>query len=116
MNAGDSPRLARGILGGILSVVVMHGASAQTAFSDLALRDSPARHQALAEAAKKEGTLTFYTSIPEKDMARLNEDFTKRYGVKVVIWRASTDKILQRLVAEKRASRWDFDAVDISSP
>jgi iron(III) transport system substrate-binding protein len=101
----------------MLTAILMHGASAQTsAFAHLALRDSPGRHQALVEAAKKEGTLTFYTSIPEKDMASLTEDFARRYGVKVVIWRASTDKILQRLVAEKRANRWDFDAVDISSP
>ena len=102
-------------------VIAAHGALAQSqsrpqAFSDLALHDSPGRHQALVDAAQKEGSITFYTSIPEKDMASLTADFTKRYGVRVVIWRASTDKILQRLVAEKRANRWDFDAVDISSP
>jgi iron(III) transport system substrate-binding protein len=94
---------------------VAFGASAQS-FSELALHDSPTRHQVLVDAAKKEGSITFYTSIPEKDMAMLSADFTKRYGVRVVTWRASTDKILQRLVAEKRANRWDFDAVDISSP
>lgn len=68
------------------------------------------------EAARKEGSLTFYTSIPEKDMAVLSADFEKRYGVRVNVWRASTVKVLQRLVAEKRANRWEFDAVDISSP
>jgi hypothetical protein len=71
MKPSDSLRLGRCILGAVLSVALMHGAAAQTAFSDLALRDSPARHAALVEAAKKEGTLTFYTSIPEKDMALL---------------------------------------------
>jgi iron(III) transport system substrate-binding protein len=89
---------------------------AASSFSALALNDTPGRHQALVDAARKEGTLTFYTSIPEKDMAVLTADFVRRYGVKIVVWRASTDKILQRLVAEKRANRWEFDAVDISSP
>jgi iron(III) transport system substrate-binding protein len=104
------------IWGTALLCAATHGVVAQTSFTDLALRDNPTRHQALVDAAKKEGTLTLYTSIPEKDMAQLSEDFTKRYGVKVMTWRASTDKILQRLVAEKRANRWVFDAVDISSP
>ena len=90
-------------------------ASAQT-FADLAGRADPGRHQRLLEAARKEGSLTFYTSIPEKDVSVLAADFEKRYGVKVNAWRASTVKVVQRLLAEKQANRWDFDAVDISAP
>jgi iron(III) transport system substrate-binding protein len=92
-----------------------HSAPPQS-FSELASNDHPTRHQRLLEAARKEGSLTLYTSIPEKDMAVLSADFEKRYGVRVNVWRASTVKVLQRVVAEKRANRWDFDAVDISSP
>jgi iron(III) transport system substrate-binding protein len=92
-----------------------HSAPPQS-FSELASNDHPARHQRLLEAARKEGSVTLYTSIPEKDMAVLSADFEKRYGVRVNVWRASTVKVLQRVVAEKRANRWDFDAVDISSP
>src|SRR6195256_111768 len=66
--------------------------------------------------AKKEGALTLYTSIPEKDMAVLVADFDRRYGVKVNVWRASSVKVLQRAAAEARANRWDFDAAAISSP
>ena len=90
-------------------------AHAQT-FAELAGKAGPGRHQRLVEAAKKEGSVTFYTSIPEKDMAVLAADFEKRYGVKVITWRASTVKVVQRLLAETRANRWDFDAVDISAP
>ncbi len=72
--------------------------------------------QRLAAAAKKEGALTLYTSIPEKDMAVLVADFDGRYGVKVNVWRASSVKVLQRAAAEARANRWDFDAAAISSP
>src|SRR5206468_2053496 len=81
-----------------------------------ALDGRPERMQRLVTGAKKEGALTLYTSIPEKDMAALTADFHKRYGVKVNVWRASSVKVLQRAAAEARANRWDFDAAAISSP
>src|SRR5437879_832370 len=85
-------------------------------FSELALDGRTDRLQRLAAAAKKEGALTLYTSIPEKDMAVLAADFENRYGVGVNVWRASSVKVLQRAAAEGRANRWDFDAAAISSP
>jgi iron(III) transport system substrate-binding protein len=99
----------------LLGIGAVHPALAQS-FADLASKDDPARHQRLVEAAKKEGTLTFYTSIPEKDMSVLSADFEKRYGIKINVWRASADKVVQRLVTEKKANRWEFDAAHISSP
>src|SRR5947209_5629887 len=62
-----------------------------------AFAQTPAK---LVEAAKKEGALTFYTSIAEKDGLVIAADFEKRYGIKVNIWRASSVKVLQRLTAE----------------
>ncbi len=106
--------LSRLIMSALLMAGVVHSASAQS-FAALASNDSPARHQRLVDAAKKEGSLTFYTSIPEKDMAILSADFEKRYGVRVIVWRASSVKVLQRLVEETKANRWSFDAVHISS-
>ena len=91
-------------------------AAGAESFAELAQNDSPTRHQKLVEAAKKEGSLTFYTSIAEKDGPALAADFEKRYGIKVNIWRASSTKVLQRVVVEAQAHRWDFDAVDISAP
>ena len=85
-------------------------------FSELALDVRPERVHKLAAEAKKEGTLNFYTSIPEKDMAVLAADFDRRYGVKLRLWRASSVKVLQRVAAEARANRWEFDAVSVSSP
>ncbi|TFL10043.1 extracellular solute-binding protein [Pusillimonas caeni] len=85
-------------------------------FADLAFKDTPQRHEQLVERARREGSLTLYTSIPSKDMAVLTADFEKRYGVHVNVWRASTLKVVQRMVAEKKAGQWNFDVVDISSP
>jgi iron(III) transport system substrate-binding protein len=90
-------------------------ASAQS-FADLASDGSPSRHQRLAEAARREGSLTVYTSNAAPTIDALSADFEKRYGVRVDAWRASSAKVLQRTVAEKRANRWDFDAISVSSP
>jgi len=90
-------------------------ASAQS-FADLASDDSPSRHQRLVQAARIEGSLTVYTSNAADTLKVLSADFEKRYGVRVDAWRASSAKVLQRAVAEKRANRWDFDAVSVSSP
>ena len=100
----------------LLSSLLCCAAAGAQSFADLAQDASSTRHQKLVEAAKKEGTLTFYTSIAEKDGPTLAQDFEKRYGIKVNIWRASSTKVLQRAVAESQANRWDFDVVDISAP
>jgi iron(III) transport system substrate-binding protein len=98
-----------------LAAVSVAGARAQS-FADLASDEGPSRHARLAETARKEGSLTLYTSNAAETIKLLATDFEKRYGVRVNVWRASSVKVLQRLVAEKTASRWDFDAVSVSSP
>src|SRR5258707_14537157 len=79
-------------------------------FSKLALDGRPERFQRLVAGAKKEGALTLYTSIPEKDMAVLTADFDRRYRVKVNVWRASSVKVLQRAAGAARAEHWVFHA------
>jgi iron(III) transport system substrate-binding protein len=74
----------------------------------------PAAAQSL-DAARKEGSLTLYTSNAAPTIQALSADFEKRYGVRVNVWRASSAKVLQRLMAEKKANRWDFDAVSVSA-
>ena len=60
--------------------------------------------------------LTLYTSNAAPTIQALSADFEKRHGVHVDVWRASSVKVLQRLLAEKKAQRWDFDVVSISAP
>jgi iron(III) transport system substrate-binding protein len=67
-------------------------------------------------AAKKEGTLTVYTTIAEKDWPTLVKPFESRYGIKVNVWRAGTANVLQRTVQESAAKRYDVDVVHIGSP
>ena len=66
------------------------------------------------DAARKEGSVNVYTSNAAPTIQALVADFEKRYGVRVNLWRASSIKVLQRLAAEKKANRWEFDAVSVS--
>jgi ABC-type Fe3+ transport system substrate-binding protein len=109
-----NPRLAALAIA-CLAFACWAAARAQS-FSELALDDRPERVHKLVAEARKEGTLNFYSSIPEKDVAVLAADFDRRYGIKLRLWRASSVKVLQRAVAEARANRWEFDAVSVSSP
>jgi iron(III) transport system substrate-binding protein len=70
----------------------------------------------IAAAAKKEGELTLYTTIAEKDLPAIVGPFEKKYGVKVNVWRAGTDKVLQRAVTEAKAKRYTVDAVHFGAP
>jgi iron(III) transport system substrate-binding protein len=67
-------------------------------------------------AAKKEATLTLYTTIAEKDLPTLVKPFESKYGIKVNVWRAGTSNVLQRAVQETAAKKYDVDVVHIGSP
>jgi iron(III) transport system substrate-binding protein len=74
------------------------------------------RAQKLLAGAKREGELTLYTSLTVEDMAVINGAFEKKYGIKVRMWRAGADKVLQRAVQEARGNRFEVDIVEASTP
>lgn len=99
-----------------LALALAQGVPAAAQDSALLQYAGADRHQKLVEAARKEGTFTFYTTIAEKDIPPLIEPFEKKYGVKVRIWRAGTDKVLQRTLAETAARRYEVDAIHVGAP
>ena len=74
------------------------------------------REQRLAEKAKAEGTLTLYTSMATTESGPLGQAFEKKYGVKVQIWRALSEQVVQRSLTEARAGRRALDAVETNAP
>jgi iron(III) transport system substrate-binding protein len=74
------------------------------------------RMQRLIDGAKKEGTLTVYTSMAAKDDRRIVDAFEKKYGIKVNVWRSGKNIVLQRVVSEARAGRNQADFVLNPSP
>lgn len=84
--------------------------------ADVAMYAGADRQQRLVDGAKKEGELSIYTSVPIDDMAVLTAAFEKKYGVKVRVWRAGSEKVLQRTVTEARANRFDVDIIETNGP
>ena len=74
------------------------------------------REARLLEGAKKEGQLSIYTSLNTKDSGPITEAFEKKYGVKPLLWRSSSEKVLQRAVTEARAGRYAFDVLETNGP
>lgn len=84
---------------------------------EVANYDKPDRDQKIYEAAKKEGSLTIYTSAQVKDMGAIVDAFKKKYpGINVEIWRASSEKVLQRAITEARAGRNTMDVAETNGP
>jgi iron(III) transport system substrate-binding protein len=74
------------------------------------------REARLAEGAKKEGQVNIYTSLNTKDSGPITEAFEKKTGVKVLLWRSSSEKVLQRAVTEARAGRFACDVLETNGP
>src|SRR2546422_3701090 len=74
------------------------------------------REKRILEGAKKEREVVVYTSLNLKDSVPIVEVFEKKYGVKVQLWRSSSEKVLQRATAEARAGRFSCDILETNGP
>jgi iron(III) transport system substrate-binding protein len=74
------------------------------------------RDARLIERARKEGTVTLYTSLAPTESKPLADAFEKKYGVKVELWRALSDKVVQRVVTEAQGKRFTVDLVETNGP
>ncbi|HZZ95213.1 MAG TPA: extracellular solute-binding protein [Usitatibacter sp.] len=74
------------------------------------------REARLLEGARREGTVVLYTSLAPTESKPLAEAFEKKYGVKVELWRALSDKVVQRVITEGQARRNAVDVVETNGP
>jgi len=70
----------------------------------------------LIEAARNEGSVIVYSSLPVPVMTPVAAAFRQKYGIETSIWRGGSEEILQRSVAEARAGRHMVDVVETASP
>jgi len=76
-----------------------------------------ARTKALVEGAKKEsGPVMVYHSTQTEDLQPVFDAFAKKYGIKVVDWRSSSENVVQRIVGESRAGKREVDFIENNSP
>lgn len=95
-------------------------------FAAAAVRASPvpevARYEGadramrLVRGARREGELELYTSLAIDDMVALTTAFEAKYGVRIKVWRGSSESVLQRSVEEARAGRHQVDIFEANAP
>jgi iron(III) transport system substrate-binding protein len=82
----------------------------------LALSTDAGRQQRLVDGAKKEGSLLFYTTTPSEYVNQLIAPFEEKYGIKVNVWRARSELILERTLNEARAGKSAADVIASIAP
>jgi iron(III) transport system substrate-binding protein len=99
----------------LVFAVSAHAANSQT-LQNLSAYQGEDRQQRLVEGAKKEGPLLFYTTFPTEYANQLIEPFRNKYGIKVDVWRARSEIVLQKVITEARAGSPGVDVISIISP
>jgi iron(III) transport system substrate-binding protein len=107
--------LLRGSLAALTLLLAAPVLAQVSGVDEIASYQGADREQRLIEGAKREKELTFYSSIPPEDIAALVSAFDKKYGVKVKAWRADSEGLLQRIISEARARRFEVDVMAGSS-
>src|SRR3989442_6493204 len=109
MRGGVDSRRRR-ILAGALGTALLRGFACAQGQRDagknreIYLYRGADREKRILEGAKKEREVVVYTSLNLKDSVPIVEVFERKYGgVKVQLWRSSSEKVLQRAIAEARA-------------
>ena len=91
-------------------------AYAQSPHRDLYMYKGADRDKRLLEGARKERHAVVYTSLNTKDSIPIVQAFEKKHGVKIELWRSSSEKVLQRAITEARAGRHAVDAFELNGP
>lgn len=86
--------------------------SADPTAENLASHVGTDRMAKLVAGAKKEGSVVLYSSAAMDDMAAIIAAFEKKHGIKVRLWRGSSENIVQRAVVEARGGRYDADVIE----
>jgi len=64
------------------------------------------------DAAKKEGKVVVYGTVPPQAMEGLHKGFEKKYGVQVEYWRGSSTLVSERALTEWRAGKPGVDVIE----
>src|SRR5258708_12785646 len=76
-----------------------------------ALDESADRSARLVANARREGSLSLYASMAEKDLIRLASEFERRYAIKVKVWRSAKNTVPPRPVTQTPAGPFQVDVV-----
>ena len=83
---------------------------------DIYMYQGADRESRLVAGARQEGRVVLYSTMGVQDVRALAAAFEEKYSVKLVHWRGSGEKIVQRALAEARAGRDSADVFEGSLP
>src|SRR6266446_390196 len=83
-----------------------HGQTVRVGNEKLYLYRGADRDQRILENARREGIVVLYTSLAPSESGPLSQAFEKKHGIKVELWRALSEKVVQRALTEARARRF----------
>jgi iron(III) transport system substrate-binding protein len=95
-----------------LALAMPPAAAQVSTLAEIAAYSGPDRAERLIAGARAEGSVNLYTSVTVEDMAALGAAFEQHYGVKLRVWRGSSETILQRALVEARGGRFEADAFE----
>ena len=98
-----------------LALVIGSAATCGAATVDeVMLYNKPDRQKILLEGAKKEGKITWYTSLIIDQVVRpVKEAFEKKYPfIQIEPFRGNSERIVQKMFAEYQGKRYEVDIMD----
>src|SRR5919197_5888797 len=102
-------------MGAIFIAALAFAVAAHASAMDLLYRGAD-RSSRILEQARKEGTVVLYTSLAPTESGPLAQAFEKKTGIKVELWRAISEKVVQRALTEARAKRYAVDVIETNAP
>lgn len=90
---------------------------APSSLAELAAYTGADRERLLLEAAKKEGKALWYTSLTGGPNLQIPKAFEAKYpGVKVEVYRGSSEDLAAKIMAEAQAKRYLVDTIETTLP
>ena len=97
----------------IVTVALNSKVARAASVAEIALYKAKDRPSKIEEGAKKEGEVVWYTSLAVEDSSQVVQLFEKRYPfVKIKLTRLTSERVLQRYLAEFQANRFIADIID----
>ena len=110
-------RLLALLIAAVTFCIVTKRLSSAASVEEIAMMKSAERQKILVDGAKREGKVTWYTTLIVDQVVRpLKEAFEKEYPfIQVDFFRGNSENLVQRILAEYQAKRYNVDIVDGSS-
>ncbi len=98
----------------VLLITAQAPLSRAASVEEVMLYNKPDRAKILVDGARKEGKITWYTSLIVDQVVRpLKEAFEKKYSfIQIEHFRGNSERIVQKMFAEYQGKRYEVDIVD----